>query len=119
VNKVVPAYSRIFKEMIIVIKPDRPLPRAAKGTVNRKAALAEFSKEIDDLYVLEIYVICQSLTAGRYTLNESVERAIEAENPPSWKEQSAVATWTLNVASSVLGRQVNSHSDLFVQGYDR
>jgi hypothetical protein len=53
VNQVVPAYSRIFKEMIIVVNPEKPLPRAAKGTVNRKAALAEFSKEVEELYVFE------------------------------------------------------------------
>ena len=44
-----PAFSRIFKEMILVASKDKPLPRAGKGTVMRKAALAEYQNEIDEM----------------------------------------------------------------------
>jgi hypothetical protein len=48
-NKIAPAFSRIFKEMILVVDPKKPLPRVGKGTVARKAALALYNSEIDQL----------------------------------------------------------------------
>ena len=50
-NKVAPAFSRIFKEMILVTHKDKPLPRAGKGTLMRKAALKEYYREIETLSV--------------------------------------------------------------------
>lgn len=35
--------------MIIVTHPDKPFPRAAKGTIVRKQALAIYSDEIEHL----------------------------------------------------------------------
>ncbi|KAE9385222.1 acetyl-CoA synthetase-like protein [Gymnopus androsaceus JB14] len=49
-NKVAPAFSRIFKEMILIVDPEKPLPRVGKGTVARKAALTLYGPEIDKLY---------------------------------------------------------------------
>jgi hypothetical protein len=51
-NKLVPTFSRVFKEMVLVTAVDKALPRAAKGTVNRKAALDQYTQEIDDLWVI-------------------------------------------------------------------
>ena len=48
-NKSAPAFGRIFKEMILVTVDGKPLPRVAKGTVARKAALKLYSHEIDTL----------------------------------------------------------------------
>ena len=48
-NRSAPAFGKIFKEMIIVTDPARPLPRAAKGTIVRKQALALYEKEINAL----------------------------------------------------------------------
>jgi long-subunit acyl-CoA synthetase (AMP-forming) len=45
-NRMAPAFARIFKEMILVTSPSKPLPRAAKGTVNRKAAVVLYDEEI-------------------------------------------------------------------------
>lgn len=44
-----PAFSRVFKEMIIVTAPDKPLPRTGKGTVMRKATLVAYEDEINAL----------------------------------------------------------------------
>ncbi|KAF5349781.1 hypothetical protein D9758_010220 [Tetrapyrgos nigripes] len=49
-NKVLPQYSQICKEMILIASNDKPLPRAAKGTVNRAASLKLYEKEIEDIY---------------------------------------------------------------------
>jgi hypothetical protein len=48
-NRVAPAFSRIFKEMILIASADKPLPRAGKGTVMRKAALVQYQTEIDNM----------------------------------------------------------------------
>jgi acyl-CoA synthetase (AMP-forming)/AMP-acid ligase II len=50
-NRMAPAFARIFKEMILVTSPSKPLPRAAKGTVNRRAALVHYENEIHALWV--------------------------------------------------------------------
>ena len=50
-NSKAPAFARIFKEMIIVTRPDKPLPRAAKGTVVRPQALQLYGEEIQNLSV--------------------------------------------------------------------
>ncbi|KAF5349777.1 hypothetical protein D9758_010224 [Tetrapyrgos nigripes] len=49
-NKVLPQYSQICKEMILIASNDKPLPRAAKGTVNRAASLKLYEREIEDIY---------------------------------------------------------------------
>lgn len=48
-NADAPAFSRIFKEMIIVTRPDKPMLRSPKGTLMRKATLNIYEQEIDDL----------------------------------------------------------------------
>jgi hypothetical protein len=45
-NRTAPAFARIFKEMILAISPRKPLPRAAKSTVNRRAAVVLYDEEI-------------------------------------------------------------------------
>lgn len=50
-NRSQPVFARIFKEMIIVTDPAKPLPRAGKGTVQRKFALAAYADIIDELCV--------------------------------------------------------------------
>lgn len=53
-NKVLPAFGRVFKEMILVTHPNKPLPRAAKGTVNRKAAIQAYEQEINAMSVPDL-----------------------------------------------------------------
>lgn len=48
-NANAPAFARVFKEMIIVTDPAKPLPRAAKGTVVRPQALTLYADEIENL----------------------------------------------------------------------
>jgi hypothetical protein len=46
-----PNFSRIFKHLILVTKEDKPILRADKGTVKKKATLVAYSDEIDALSV--------------------------------------------------------------------
>jgi hypothetical protein len=56
--------------MILVTQPDNPLPRAAKGTVNRKAALFAYETEINAAYV----VIPEIARGSRYRFQVHVCR---------------------------------------------
>jgi len=48
-NKVAPAFSKLFKEMILIASEEKPLPRAGKGSVMRKLALQVYNDEIEAL----------------------------------------------------------------------
>ena len=45
-----PAHGRIMKNFVMFTKPDKPLPRAGKETVQRYAALKEYGDEFKALY---------------------------------------------------------------------
>ncbi|KAJ6534661.1 putative aminoadipate reductase [Mycena vulgaris] len=72
-NEDTPAFSKIYKEMILFCKPGQPLPRSAgKGNVVRKAALAEYAAEIEKF--LSATILRRRITAAFHTLsNHSVE----------------------------------------------
>jgi hypothetical protein len=48
-NQHVPTFARLHQEMIIFVDPQRPLPLTPKGTVLRKAALAVYEDDIEQL----------------------------------------------------------------------
>ena len=48
-NKEAPAFSRIFKEMILVTSKEKPMLRTGKGTVMKKATMKSYESEIDAL----------------------------------------------------------------------
>lgn len=48
-NQLGPASAQIYKEMILVVDPKKPLPRAAKGSVIRPRALKLYEDEINNL----------------------------------------------------------------------
>ncbi|KXT10371.1 hypothetical protein AC579_9153 [Pseudocercospora musae] len=50
VNSTVPAHSRIMKDMILVTSRRKPLARAGKGTVQRKASFQLYEEELQELY---------------------------------------------------------------------
>ena len=52
-----PSFSKIYKEMILVTDKTRPLPRAGKGTLMRKAALKEYHNEIETLLVFSFFLV--------------------------------------------------------------
>lgn len=48
-NSNAPTFARVFKEMILVTDPAKPLPRAAKSTIIRKQSYALYADEIENL----------------------------------------------------------------------
>jgi thioester reductase-like protein/acyl-CoA synthetase (AMP-forming)/AMP-acid ligase II len=49
-NQKCPSHGRVHRHMIIFSSSDKPLPRASKGTVQRKPAVHLYTEEIDALY---------------------------------------------------------------------
>ncbi|KAH0581547.1 hypothetical protein H2248_011256 [Termitomyces sp. 'cryptogamus'] len=99
-NSVAPAFSRIYKEMIMFSSKEKPLPRTGKGTVMRKAALASYASEIGALY-------------------KNIELNIaEYSRPPAWN-LSDVEQWMMEQASELTSGQCTSpYIDIFDQGFD-
>lgn len=49
-NKQSPSHGRIQRDMVLFTTPDRPMPRAGKGTVQRQAAVHLYKADLDNLY---------------------------------------------------------------------
>ncbi|EPQ57834.1 acetyl-CoA synthetase-like protein [Gloeophyllum trabeum ATCC 11539] len=101
-NKEAPAFSRIFKEMILVTDPARPMARAAKGTVMRKLTLGLYADEIDALY----------------NTVESSMNTKGVDPPPAWTPL-ALVQWLSTQAEQINGgRKIDAQDDLFDKGFD-
>ncbi|KAF4610095.1 hypothetical protein D9613_010628 [Agrocybe pediades] len=101
-NRVAPAFSRIFKELIIFVNPSKPLPRAGKGTVMRKAALALYHEEIEALYA---------------TI-ESTVNSETVEPPSAWTVPQTIQWLKAQVEDIDSGKTFNVSADFFEQGMD-
>ncbi|KAJ6473899.1 putative aminoadipate reductase, partial [Mycena sanguinolenta] len=102
-NAIAPAFSRIFKEMILFSSIDSPLPRAGKGTVLRTAALALYAQEINSIFQ----------TAEEQT------SPIDSISPPSKWELDVLEPWLLDVATALSNiSPISPTVDLFKQGFD-
>ncbi|KAE9401310.1 putative aminoadipate reductase [Gymnopus androsaceus JB14] len=101
-NKIAPAFSRIFKELILIVHPEKPLPRVGKGTLARKAALSLYELEINKLYETV----------------ESNAGGDSVEPPKSW-QATDVQDWLVTQISDILSMEAPSPStDLFEDGLD-
>ncbi|KZT58729.1 acetyl-CoA synthetase-like protein [Calocera cornea HHB12733] len=105
-NAIAPAYSRMFKELILVVDTaKKPLERTAKGTVQRNAALKQYEEEIDAIYAAA----------------EEPTKAEWAAAPMTW-DNSAIDAFVLRVTSGVMrpegGHPIQVDRDLFEQGCD-
>ncbi|KAH7890602.1 putative nonribosomal peptide synthetase [Phlebopus sp. FC_14] len=102
-NKTCPAFSRIFKEMMLITSSDKPMERAGKGTVQKKATLKAYESEIDTLY-------------------ETVEASFRSSNgsssPSTW-DGHELETWLTEHALALSpAHHIDPNSDLFVRGFD-
>ncbi|TRM56543.1 hypothetical protein BD626DRAFT_519015 [Schizophyllum amplum] len=102
-NRGAPGYSRIFKELILITHPDKPLPRTEKGTVMRKLALQVYDDEIK-----KIYEIMESHAA---TGEDGVQ-------PPATWDVPDVRDWLSAQVRDITGRDMDASADLFEQGFD-
>ncbi|KAH7890598.1 acetyl-CoA synthetase-like protein [Phlebopus sp. FC_14] len=102
-NKISPAFSRIFKEIILIVNSAKPMARAGKGTVQKKATLKAYESEIDALY--EIVEASSQLPHGM-------------TGPSAWTAE-ALQGWLMEHAAAISsGRKIDPDTDLFAQGFD-
>ncbi|KAF8215557.1 male sterility protein-domain-containing protein, partial [Mycena galopus ATCC 62051] len=101
-NRTAPAFARIYKEMILVTRPERPMARAPKNTVIKKVTVALYDKEIQDLYD---------------TIEASGNAACDIEPPSSWSPQD-LRPWLKTHASLIANTDIHGGRDLFDQGFD-
>ncbi|KIJ16100.1 hypothetical protein PAXINDRAFT_11143, partial [Paxillus involutus ATCC 200175] len=102
-NRTAPAFSRIFKEMILITSSDKPIFRTAKGTVQRKGTLQAYETEINALYdTVEASSLSPNGLAG----------------PSAWTSE-VLGWWLLEHAWVISpGHYVDPRTDLFAQGFD-
>lgn len=120
-NKIAPAYSKIFKELILVVNKRKPLPRAPKGTVIRKLALSAYAEEIDELHVSFHFRRHFHLSniKTRYRNIESVQSIESIDPPQAWEEQ-CIVRWLLDQVHELCpGKFISASDNLFEQGLDR
>ncbi|OAX31791.1 putative aminoadipate reductase [Rhizopogon vinicolor AM-OR11-026] len=102
-NKEAPAFSRIFKEMILVTSREKPMLRVGKGTVNRKATVKLYEEEINTLYE---------------TVESSTDTGIHVPLPSNWTVEDVESWLMVHAAAANGGKAVDPETDLFAQGFD-
>ncbi|KAJ7641940.1 male sterility protein-domain-containing protein, partial [Roridomyces roridus] len=101
-NENAPSFARIYKEMILVTQPNKPMVRAPKGTVIKKATWALYNAEIDAIY---------------NTIEASSNAGSDVEPPVSWTQKD-LEPWLMKHASQLADRPIRAADDLFDQGFD-
>ncbi|KAG2361461.1 putative aminoadipate reductase, partial [Suillus spraguei] len=102
-NNEAPAFSRIFKEMILVIRSEKPMLRVGKGTVNKKATIKLYEEEINVLYE---------------TVEGSTRAGLDVPLPTSWTTEDVEEWFRVHAAAVNADKAVNPDADLFAQGFD-
>ncbi|KAJ7191755.1 hypothetical protein B0H12DRAFT_1039746 [Mycena haematopus] len=99
-NDFAPQQSRLFKEMILVAKPNKPFTYTAKTTVRRQAVIADYEDEIATLY-------------------DVVDETAALNIPPllNWDAKS-IHEFVRNAIFSVLDTDLGDHDDIFQHGCD-
>ncbi|KAJ6491913.1 acetyl-CoA synthetase-like protein [Mycena sanguinolenta] len=101
-NEVAPAFAQIYKEMILVTQPAKPMVRTPKGTVIKKRTIALYKQEMEDLYE---------------TIEASGNAASDIDPPSSWCAAD-LEPWLMAHASLVAHKDIRGGHDLFDQGFD-
>ena len=120
-NKIAPKHSRIFDEMIMMVRPDKPLPRTPKGTIMHRLALKNYSNEIEALYALHRFLVVKLFSAApRYEeLASKSSSRNQVEPPLSW-DVISLKEWLIGQLSQMFaGKVFSTSADLFEQGCDR
>ena len=119
-NSASPAFARVFKEMILITDPSKPLPRSGKNTVIRKQAIILYSDEIKRLYdFVALFEFTKLTMSSSYVSVKESTNASSVPVPTSWNAEDLQA-WLQNEACMVVGRHtLDSGTSLFDQGFDR
>lgn len=78
-NALCPAYGKLSMNALLVLSPDQAFPRAAKGTIQRSAALRMFASHIQSFYSsMDQDAGVDTTSSGSYTIDTSTPAALEA-----------------------------------------
>ncbi|KDQ07667.1 hypothetical protein BOTBODRAFT_166803 [Botryobasidium botryosum FD-172 SS1] len=99
-NTVAPSHSRIFKEMILVTSPSKPMAYTDKGSLKKQISINLYSAEIEALYV---------------AVEDSSQTDIEP--PASWAYTDTLI-FVRKVVNKVLGHVLQDDDDIFQSGGD-
>ncbi|KAJ7244352.1 hypothetical protein C8J57DRAFT_1725733 [Mycena rebaudengoi] len=99
-NAFAPQHSRIFKEMILVVKPSKPFTYTAKLTPRRQAVITEYADEITDLYA---------------TVDETTQLSII--QPHIWNAASTL-DFVRQLVRSIMHNVVQDEENIFHHGCD-
>ncbi|KAF7329341.1 Acetyl-CoA synthetase-like protein [Mycena kentingensis (nom. inval.)] len=102
-NELAPAFARIYKEMILVTHPERPMVRTPKRTVVKKAAVAAYEEEITAVYE---------------TIEASGNAVVADIAPPSSWLSTDLEPWLAAHAQLLSNKPIRPEVDLFDQGFD-
>ena len=93
-NKDAPSHARLLKSHILFTRPDKPMLRAGKGTVQRSGTLRLYAGEID-----ELYKDAETMSPDWHSMSELATDVLSKENV------------TICIRNSVLGIMDWSHLD--------
>ncbi|KAH9903318.1 acetyl-CoA synthetase-like protein [Cubamyces lactineus] len=99
-NELAPQHSRIFKEMVLVTSPIKPLQFNVKGLPRRKIILKEYHDEIEACY-------------------KKVEDSAQADvpSPQTW-DKAGTLGFVRAVVDHTLRRRISDDADIFRNGCD-
>ncbi|THV00435.1 hypothetical protein K435DRAFT_657224 [Dendrothele bispora CBS 962.96] len=100
-NAIAPQHFRIFKELIVVAHPSKPLEMTPKGTPRRQISLKSYEEEIENAYK---------------AVEESSQPHIRV--PATW-DMLSVMVFVSEVVNDILGFKVNDNDNFFKMGTDR
>lgn len=75
-NKESPSHGRVHRDMVLFTTADKPMPRAGKGTVIRKATLDLYASEIEALYGASGANTTSGASAGQHSDAKDAARSI-------------------------------------------
>lgn len=102
-NAYAPQHSRLFKEMILVMTPDKPFQYTAKGSVRRLTIIKDNEPEIEALYA---------------AVAETTQEDIAAPGPGQWTEERA-RDFVRRTVHNVMKADLTDENDFFQYGCDR
>ena len=97
VNSILPKYSHLVPELIIVAPPAHPFATTDKGTVRAKDTLEKFLGDIEDCYA--------TLADGRLATTWEFDGSASSEHD--------VKTFLRGMVEKVLGHDIPDEGDLF------
>lgn len=100
INEFAPSHSRIFKEMIIVTNPNKPLEFTPKGTPRRQVCLEAYAQEVDAVYL---------------AVKDSSQT--ELVSPTRWTYETT-SGFIRTAVSNVVVARLDDDDDIFQQGCD-